>query len=155
MGNSNKVQPIDQKEILIDQNKSNESKIIEGGKRRKFLIDPFYTEEKYDNAKKISNWISTSEHKEFYMVFKSDNGKDIFLYRENIMNSTNPVRNSKLILFTQNNNRMIFHMSDRFNYIYDFCLHKINEIICYENRTMKKIIWNTKYDDSEIVLNNF
>lgn len=151
MGNSNKIQPIDQKIDLIDRTISNESKINESGKKRKQLSDPFYTEEKYNNTGIIVNWILTSEHKEFYMVFKLDNGNSIYLIRENVVNNTKPIRNNKLVLSTPNN-KFTFHMSEMFNHIYDFCLHKITEIICYNDKNMKTRLWESKYKKDELIV---
>jgi len=157
MGNCyNKVQPL--QPTLI--NESNESKVFENGKRRKFLTDPHFSDEKYDNAKILADWISTSDCKEFFMMFKLGNGKTIYLIREN--NSvTRPNRSNKLTLMTpiilQNkipeiDTKFEFHISQAYHYIYDFCLHKITNIICYKNRNLTERIWSIVYDENKIIV---
>ena len=87
------------------------------------------------------------------MIFRLDNGKNIFLYRENIVNDIKPIRNNKVILLTVDD-RFVIHLSEIFNYVYDFCLHKITDIICYENRKMKITIWETKYEENKKIIIN-
>lgn len=164
MGNfftQTKVQP-----LTVDTKESNISKVFENGKRRKFLTDPHFSDEKYDNAKILADWIVNSDCKEFFMMFKINNGKTIYLIRENSNCLDRPTRNNKLTLMTpmspaepvlqskitEIDTKFEFHISQAYHYIYDFCLHKITNIICYKNRNLKERIWSINYDENKIIV---
>lgn len=154
MGNfftQTKVQP-----LTVDTKESNISKVFENGKRRKFLTDPHFSDEKYDNAKILADWIANSDCKEFFMMFKINNGKTIYLIRENSNCLDRPTRNNKLTLMTpmltEIDTKFEFHISQAYHYIYDFCLHKITNIICYKNRNLKERIWSINYDENKIIV---